>query len=121
MKVIFGPQGGYHFLVSVLATGIWPGTVGVARSPDNPVTSLKAFRESGAEFTLLDENVNVLRQAYVEGAAGAGVVLTNRFLRIDTKDPKQFAGEKVRLRVEVVDRDGRAASDERMVVALPPG
>ena len=125
-QVIHGPQGGYHIVVSLLATGIWPGTTGLPSAPDNPTTTLRAFRASGAEFGLMTDNVNLLHSAYTLGSiatdagAASGVVLINRYLRLDTMTPASFAGERLLLRAEVVDRDGRTLSDEKHVIAIPP-
>ena len=117
-QIIHGPQGGYHVLVSVLAHGIWPGTSGIAGSPDDPVTTFKAFRASGAELTLTANNVDTLHVAYTTSSDGVGLV--NRQLRLDTRTPMDLAMERLLIHVDVLDRDGKTASDEKHVVAIAP-
>ena len=119
-QVIHGPQGGYHIVVSLLATGVWPGTPGVPGSPDNPTTTLRAFRASGVELGLMTDHINVLHSAYAPSPTGDGVVLLNRLLRLDTMTPRDFAGERLLLRAELTDRDGRTVGDDKHVIAVPP-
>ena len=117
-QIIHGPQGGYHIVVALLATGIWPGTPGVPGSPDNPTTTFTALRASGAEIELTDGNINVLRAAFAP--VDGGVVLVNRYLRLATTDPRSLGGEKLLLRARVVDRDGRTVTDDKRVIAIAP-
>jgi hypothetical protein len=117
-QVVHGPQGGYHIVVALQAHGIWPGTPGIAGSPDDPVTTLRAFRASGTEFGLMTGSPNVLHVAY--GAAADGVELPGRLLRLDIRSPSEIAGETLLLHADVLDRDGRTASDQKHVVAVPP-
>jgi hypothetical protein len=117
-QVIHGPQGGYHVITAVLAHGIWPGTADAPTAPDDPTTTLRAFRASGAEFEITGELLNVFHSPYQ--AMGDGAWLGDRFLRFMIQSPTEIAGERLLLRAEVVDRDGKMASDEKHVIAVPP-
>jgi hypothetical protein len=119
-QVIHGPQGGYHILVTLLAHGIWPGTVGVIGSPDDPTTTLRAFRADGSELTLTTDNVDTFHVAYQPTPDGTAVELTDRQLRLAITNPASIANEKLLLHADVLDRDGRTASDEKHAVAIPP-
>ena len=117
-QVIHGPQGGYHILVSLLAHGIWPGTPGIPGASDDPVTALRAFHATGDEVTLTIDSVDTLHIAYM--TAGDGVALVSRQLRLAIHSPSEIARERLLLHVDVIDRDGRAAKDEKHVIAIPP-
>ena len=117
-QVIHGPQGGYHILVSLLAHGIWPGTPGVAGASDDPVTTLRAFHATGEEITVTTDTVDTLHIAYTP--AGDGVALTSRQLRLMIHSPSEIAMERLLLRADVLDRDGRTARDDKHAIAIPP-
>jgi len=117
-QVIHGPQGGYHIITAILAHGIWPGTQGQPTAPDDPTTTLRAFRADGTEFEITGELLNVFHLPYAP--AGDGAWLGDRLLRLMIPSPSTIAGERLLLRAEVVDRDGRMDSDEKHVVAVPP-
>ena len=95
LPVIHGPQGGYHILVSLLAHGIWPGTLGVPGSPDDPTAALTAFRASGAELTLKVDSVDTLKIAWQP--MGDGVAILDKQLRLDIHGAADIRGEGLAL------------------------
>lgn len=117
-QIIHGPQGGYHIVVNLLATNIWPGTSGVPGATDDPTTTFHALRASGMEFTLMTDNTYIAHVAWEN--AGAGYLLRERQLRLDTAMPATLDGETLELRANLVDRDGRTASSSVHVVAQRP-
>lgn len=116
LAIVHGPQGGYHLPVTLLAHGIWPGTPGEPTAPDVPIATLHAYRPSGVECTLAD-GTSVIRTAWLP--AGDGTSCGERQLRLAIADDAELANQRLLLRVELADRDGRLATDEKHVIALP--
>lgn len=114
-QIIHGPQGGYHILVTLLGQNFWPGTPGLG---DHPTTDLHALRADGVEITLVEDNISTLHLAWDRDPAG--LLLRQKQLRLDTKAPAALGGQPLTLRAQVVDKDGRGASDQRRVIAQAP-
>ena len=89
----------------------------IATRFDVPVATLHAFRPDGSECTLMDRT-NVIRTAWTP--VGDGVSCGERQLRLAIASGDELANRRLLLRVELVDRDGRAATDEKHVLAQPP-
>lgn len=118
LRVVHGPQGGWHLPVTLLAHGVWPGTPGEPTALDVPVATMRAFRPSGVEVTLTTDRTHVIRTAWER--AGDGVSCGERQLRLAIASDDELANQRILMRVELVDRDGRMAMDEKTVLALPP-
>jgi hypothetical protein len=104
--VIQGPQGGFHLLGSLRATGIEPGDTDNVFDEDNPTMHF-TVREDG-------ERVDG-SNAFIQGLdnAGRGVSeVVGRFVFLDIQADEQLVGSVVTLRMELTDVNGIALIDE---------
>ena len=109
LEFVFGPQGGYHVFVSIQAIDVVPGT-GSLENPDDPVVTVGVDTESGEALSSFDG----LRRGFVDNEEG--MALIGQLVVLDHPDPPSFDGVSATLSVEVVDRCGQVATDQRSVV-----
>jgi hypothetical protein len=104
--VIQGPQGGFHLLGALRATGVEPGDTANVFDENNPTMHF-TVREDG-------ERVDV-SNAFIQGLddAGRGVYeVIGRFVFLDIQADEELVGSVVTLRVELTDINGVVLSDE---------
>lgn len=108
-----GPQGGFHVLGSVRTTGLVPGDDDDLMASDNPTTTFRVFR--GAARVDLDAS------RYTQGLSPVGDhhEMLGRLVILDIAADAELAGAEIELEVEVVDVDGRRATDRRRLIAEP--
>ena len=109
-----GLQGGYHFVVHARARGIDPGNATLPGMPENPRTLFAAYREDGTQLSFDMPPHRLGYQATADDwlALGAG-----RILQLDITDPAEIDGESIVLVLDIEDRVGRLAQDERTIIA----
>lgn len=103
LRFIAGPQGGYHVFVSLIATGITPGTGSLAE-PDDPVVTVDLSSSDKALSTFVDR-----RRPFAP--SGEGLELVGQLVVLDHPEPPVFDGEPAALGAVVEDRCGRMVSD----------
>ncbi|MEQ1565838.1 MAG: hypothetical protein ABMA64_09390 [Myxococcota bacterium] len=118
VDVIFGPQGGYHFNVSLRVQGIWPGNPTDIDDVDNPVVAFHAYVDG--ESVELQPGASTYKQGIdaVPGEPGVYQMIGRRLLLNITNDD-QLDGVETLIDVDVTDRDGVTLHDERTIVAVP--
>jgi hypothetical protein len=96
-----GPQGGHHLVGAIRSSGLTP-------------------RRMKVRFNLTPVGEQVPAMTYGVGLSleerGGEHVVSGLFLVVP--EPAQIDGRSCLLRIDVVDADGRAASDERTVVPI---
>lgn len=118
LEIVQGPQGGYHFIVAVRASGVIAGNPDDLGDPDNPRVWFRAYRVS--DDARIDINNADFTQGleYVPGSNGVFEMIS-RLVILDIADDSELDGVSVRLTVDITDIDGRTASDERTIVGVP--
>ncbi len=104
--VIQGPQGGFHLLGSLRATGIEPGDTANVFDENNPTMHF-TVREDG-------ERVDA-SNAFIQGLdeAGRGLYeVVGRFVFLDIQADEELVGSVITLTVELTDINGVALSAE---------
>ncbi|MBP6631203.1 MAG: hypothetical protein KBG28_02955 [Kofleriaceae bacterium] len=117
-QVVQGPQGGYHFVVSMRTRGVVAGNPDRLGDPSNPTTSFRAFAAIGGAAVDLDASSFTQGLDPAVGSPGAFEML-GRLLILRIADDDELVGMDVRLTVEVTDVAGRSARDERTVRVIP--
>jgi len=117
MSVESGLQGGFHLVVHARAHGIDPGEPTTPGGPDNPHTFFTAYREDGSQLSL-DAPPHRVGYRAVEDEWVA--LESGRILQLDIESVDDIDGESVLIVLDIEDRDGRRARDERQVVAVAP-
>lgn len=113
--IVQGPQGGYHFFVSVSATGVVAGNPDDLSDDRNPTTTFRAF--AGGQRVDLDAADFTQGLRPIPETGGVGMI--GRLLILDIQSDDELAGATVRIEVTVRDTAGAAAGDERTVVGVP--
>lgn len=111
-----GTQGGAHFFLQAKIAGLSPGERSGAREV-NPSTWFSIHLENGEDITGLDCEYP---RAYVESDGGKYELPYGRAVQIDPAYLETIYGQRVRVMVEVMDAQGRYATDERWVIAVEP-
>jgi hypothetical protein len=115
LDIIHGPQGGYHFTVSLRVQGIDAGDPLVVADPDNPITTFHAFRDGVS----VDLDASTYQQG-IDPAAEPGVYeMLGRRLILDITDDAELDGAICLIDVTVTDKDGVEVHDEREILAVP--
>jgi hypothetical protein len=116
IETVFGPQGGYHFYVSILVQGVNPGDPDNLSDPDNPVTAFYTYKD-GARFDL---DAATYQQGLdpVPGEPGQYEMIGRRLI-LDIQSDDEINGDEVFVTVDVTDADGVTVHDERTLVAVP--
>lgn len=111
--IVQGPQDGYHFFGSVVATNINAGDSKNLASADNPTTTFEVFM--GAQ------RVDAMASNYTQGlkVTNRGAEMIGRNVILDIQDDSELDGAQVRFVVTIDDVDGVSVSDERNLVAMP--
>jgi hypothetical protein len=115
LSVYEGGQGGHHFFLHARIRGMSPG------DPDQPLETKPAtwfslYREDGTDFTVAE---CVYPLAYEMNEAGDWVLPYSPIVQFTGGQVPGIYGKRVRVKVEVMDGEGRYATDEEWVVAVP--
>ncbi|MBX2798887.1 MAG: hypothetical protein KTR31_14520 [Myxococcales bacterium] len=105
-----GPQGGHHVFVSLITTGLVPGT-GDLRDPQDPMVTVQ-LTVDGSAITEFEDRARLLE------TTEAGDVLTGQIVVLAHPDPPALEGLDASLRVSVRDRCGTLVEDGRDVVLM---
>jgi hypothetical protein len=108
-----GPQDGYHFFGSLIATNINAGDPNLLSSPQNPTTTFEVFMGT--------DRVDAMASSYTQGLkiSSRGAEMIGRNVILDIQDDSELDGAQVRFVVHLDDVDGTSVSDERNLVAIP--
>ena len=113
--VIAGPQGGFHFIIHARIRELEPGDPLLPGDPGNPRTLFGAYDVNGER---LDPAFAPYRLGYVQAQGGWYELASGHILVIDNSHVPGIYGQRVRITVDVTDRDGRSARDERWIRAV---
>ena len=120
LGLVTGPQGGYHFIVHSRIREMDPGDAVRPGLAENPITLFRAFDASGIQIDLMFPPYHI---GYEQDDTDPAlyVLPSGRILQIDktAAEIDAFYGSRVRLTLRVSDVEGRVATDERWVVAVP--
>lgn len=111
LGLVAGPQGGFHFIVHARMHEMAPGDPDDA--PSTPSTRFYAYREDGTQIDLRNP---AYRIAYEDRGDGWFELPGGRILQIENEFEPGIYGQRVRIRVTIIDNQARYADDERWVV-----
>ncbi|HUH03145.1 MAG TPA: hypothetical protein VML75_14210 [Kofleriaceae bacterium] len=114
MLVVHGPQGGYHLVGAMRASGIDPGNPNDLGDPSNPTTEFRVFRGQ----TRVDLMASRYTQGLNRNEDGVYEMIARRVI-LDIQDDAELDGVELRVEVEVTDVHGARATDARMVIGRP--
>ena len=117
LEVIRGPQGGYHFLVSIRTKNIVPGDRGNLGDPTNPTITLDV-RHNDESIIVIGPITQGLDPAPISQLPFTHQ-MTGRFAIIDIQWDDDLDGETVTLKAEVSDTDGTVVEDSISVHVVP--
>ncbi|MGE0784163.1 MAG: hypothetical protein AB7S26_00645 [Sandaracinaceae bacterium] len=114
--VVQGPQGGFHFVVSVRVTGIDPGNVDDRTDLRNPTTEFQAW--------VGDQRMDLMASRYTQAIPpapdGSGTYdMIGRLLILRIASDDEIANMMTRIEVTVTSPAGITLYDERNVLAVP--
>lgn len=114
LGLVAGPQGGFHFIVHARMQMMAPG------NPEEPVstpsTRFSAYLEDGTQIDLRNP---AYRIAYEDEEGDGWFELpSGRILQIENQYEPGLYGQRVRVRVTVIDNQARYADDERWVTVF---
>jgi len=113
--IIQGPQGGFHFIGSIRASGIETGNPDDLRDPSNPTTEFSVFRGT--------DRVDLGAANYTQGldpvAGTSEYEMIGRLVILDIQADDELDGVELRFDAEVVDANGVRVTDTRTVVGVP--
>lgn len=119
LRVVYGPQGGFHMPVHARATSIVPGNPADVFDPSNPRTRFHAsFDDTGERITLSECGV---RLAY-EPATGAEYEMQygHAVLFDVLLGECEVFDQRVRITLEVIDAAGSYARTEKVITTRAP-
>ena len=117
LEVIRGPQGGYHFLVSLRTKNIVPGDRGNLGDPTNPTIILDVLH--GNESIILIGPITQGLDLAPASELPFTHQMTGRFAIIDIQWDDELDGETITLKAEVSDTDGTVVEDSIAVGVVP--
>ena len=109
LELIRGPQGGYHFLVSIRTKNLVGGDRGDLGNPTNPTITLDVVHD-GESLIIIGPITQGLDAAPVSERPFTHQ-MTGRFAIVDVADDEQLEGEIVTLSVVVEDSEGVIVED----------
>lgn len=117
--LLSGLQGGYHFIVHARMAHLLPGDPDRPGQLGNPLTTFYIYKEDG---TQIDIKAPPYRLGYTEESGENYRLPSGRLLQIDQDLVEQdrlseIYGERLRLRVEIRDVEGKRAFDEVWIIA----
>jgi hypothetical protein len=115
LTVYAGGQGGHHFFLHARIRGMSPGDRDEPLETQ-PATWFTAYREDGTDINVLP---CVYPLAYEKNEDGDWVLPYSPLSLIAGGQVPGIYGKRVRIKVEVMDGEGRYATDEQWVIAVP--
>lgn len=113
IQVIQGPQGGFHILGALQATGIEPGDTDNLFDSSNPEIHFKVYDG--------DERVDA-SNAFIQGLDNTRwrdtYEVVGRFVFLDIESDDELVGRTLRFTAELTDVDGVVLTDERTLGAV---
>lgn len=116
VAVFQGSQGGFHFFMHARIHGMSPGDRDQPIET-HPATWFTMYREDGTDITGSGECVYPL--AYEMNEAGDWVLPYSPIVPFTGGQVPGIYGKRVRVKVEVMDGEGRYATDEEWVIPVP--
>lgn len=115
LDVYAGNQGGFHFFLHARIRGMSPGD---QEQPleTQPATWFSMYLEDGTDITLA---ACVFPLAYEMNESGDWVLPYSPIVQFSGGQVPGIYGKRVRVKVEVMDGEGRYATDEEWVVPVP--
>lgn len=113
LGLVAGPQGGFHFIVHARMKDMAPGQPDIAVS--TPSTRFSAYLEDG---TQIDVRNPAYRIAYEERPDGWYELPGGRILQIENEFEPGLYGQRVRIRVVIIDNEARFAEDDVWVTVF---
>jgi hypothetical protein len=113
--VYAGSQGGFHFFLQARIRGMSPGD---QEQPieTQPATWFTMYLEDGTDITLSE---CVFPLAYEKNEGGDWVLPYSPIVPLAGGQVPGIYGKRVRIKVEVLDGEGRYATDEEWIVPVP--
>lgn len=119
---IRGPQGGYHFITSMLVQGIDAGNADDLDDPSNPITVFRALWNGAS----IDLDASTYQQGIdpMPGEPGRYQMLARKLiLNYFPDDPNsniaEIDGQEIELQLEIEDSAGTILTDSRKIIAVP--
>lgn len=109
-----GLQGGYHIFGNARIQGMDPGNDSQA-AEGKPATWFTVSREDGTVMNVSDCTYPL---AYEELSGGRYELPYGRIVQVQARYVPEIYGERVHIKVEVMDGQGRYATDERWAVIV---
>jgi hypothetical protein len=115
VDVYAGPQGGFHFYLHARIRGLSPGDR--EQPPEaNPATLFSLYLEDG---TLISAVPCAYPLTYEVDDDGELALPYAPIVQIEAERVPAIYGQRVRIKVEVMDGEGRYATTEATIVAVP--
>lgn len=120
ITIVFGPQGGYHLVGSMRASGIVPGDPDDLSDPTNPITAFRVWDETGDPISGLQGADQVLYQEGLEPTDTPGLFeMIGRRVFLDILSDDEIVGTELTVEVEVHDTNDLIVADRHTVIAVP--
>jgi hypothetical protein len=116
----YGVQDGYNFVAHAKMTGFHPGNPADILDKKNPRTRIRAF------FADTDVPLNIyascaVRLSYVDAGNGEYELQSGIPIIFETCwRSDKLIGQRFRIELELMDSEGRIATDSKIVIATPP-
>ncbi len=122
VRLVYGPQGGFHIVGHARITGLTPGNLVDPADPSNPTTRFRAIFVDTGESTNPDVSATScgLRLGY-QTSGSTATFPSFVEIRYDVAlAPSQIFDRDVRVIVEIIDSTGGYARDEKIVTPHEP-
>ncbi len=117
LQIETGPQGGFHFTLSARITDMDPGDPNDSLAGRNPRTRFTLFEEDG---TVISEGQNCPTRLVYLKENGHTQLKFGLPILFPTSRVHEYYETTVRIQVEVIDSDGKYASDDVSIFATTP-
>lgn len=115
LDVYAGSQGGFHLFLQARIRGLSPGDR-TQPIETQPATFFSMYREDGTDITGTE---CVFPLAYEMNETGDWILPYPPIVQFAGGQVPGIYGKRMRIKVEVIDGEGRYATDEAWVVAVP--
>lgn len=114
LELYRGPQGGVHFFLNARMRNMDPGNPADVLQP-NPISHFNVYDESGERISTRECSYSL---GYRDSADGSYEMEYGPLVQLFERYTETAFGQRLRIRVEVRDPEGRYAVDERWVRAV---